>query len=156
MADWLAERGCQDSNMRVGLIAALGWGATGILFPLMPNAFLATTLLIPTVFLMSQPVGVAAAAIQEMVPNDMRGQASALYLFVINLIGLGLGPTAVAMMTDFVFHSDRAINYSLVVVGTLAHLVAAALLAIGLRPFRHSLDRLRDRTLGASVPHGEA
>ncbi|HJY88605.1 MAG TPA: MFS transporter [Candidatus Acidoferrales bacterium] len=156
MADWLAERGCQDSNMRVGLMAALGWGATGILFPLMPNAFLATTLLIPTVFLMSQPVGVAAAAIQEMVPNNMRGQASALYLFVINLIGLGLGPTAVAMMTDFVFHNDRAINYSLVVVGTLAHLVAAALLGIGLRPFRHSLDRLKDRTLGASVPHGEA
>jgi MFS family permease len=149
MADWLAQRGFQDSNMRVGLIAALGWGPTGILFPLMPNGYLAAALLVPTVFLMSQPVGVAAAAIQEMVPNVMRGQASALYLFVINLIGLGLGPTAVAMVTDFVFHNDNAINHSLVAVGILAHLGAAALLWIGLKPFRHSLDRLKDWTLGA-------
>ncbi len=146
VADWLAQRGFQDANMRVGLIAALAWVPTGMLFPLMPNGNLAVTLLVPTVFLMSQPVGVAAAAIQEMMPNVMRGQASALYLFVINLIGLGLGPTAVAMMTDFVFHNDNAINYSLVVVGTLAHLGAATLLWIGLKPFLRSLDRLKDWT----------
>jgi len=99
MADWLAQRGFQDASMRVGLIVALAWVPTGMLFPLMPNGNFAAALLVPTVFLMGQPVGVAAAAIQEMMPNAMRAQASALYLFVINLIGLGAGPTAVAMTT---------------------------------------------------------
>ena len=146
VADWLAQRGFQDANMRVGLIVALAWLPSGMLFPLMPNGSFAAALLIPTVFLMGQPVGVAAAAIQEMMPNAMRAQASALYLFVINLIGLGAGPTAVAMMTDFVFHNDKAIHYSLVVVGTLAHLGAATLLWIGLRPFLRSLDRSKDWT----------
>ncbi len=146
VADWLAHRGFRDANLRVGLIAALAWIPTGILFPLMPNGNLAVALLIPTVFLMGQPVGVSVAAIQEMMPNVMRGQASALFLFVVNLIGLGLGPTAVAMATDYVFHNDRAIHYSLVVVGTLAHFGAAALLWIGLKPFLRSLDHLKDWT----------
>jgi MFS family permease len=143
IADWLAQRGFQDANMRLGLIAALAWMPTGILFPLMPSGKLAAALLIPTVFLMGQPVGIAAAAIMDIMPNVMRGQASAFYLFVINLIGLGLGPTAVAMVTDYVFHSDKAVHYSLVAVGTLAHLGAAALLWIGLKHFLRSLDRLK-------------
>jgi hypothetical protein len=74
----------------------------------------------------------------------MRGQASALYLFVINLIGLGLGPTAVAVMTDYVFRNDNAVNYSLLVVGTLTHIGSATLLWAGLKPYRRSLERLKE------------
>lgn len=146
LADWLAQRGFRDSNMRLGLIGSLAWLPAGALYPLMPNGNLAIAVLIPTVFLTSMPVGVAAAAIQEMMPNVMRGQASALYLFVINLIGLGLGPTAVALMTDYVFKNDNAVHYSLLVVGTLAHLGAAVLLWMGLKPYVRSLDRLKDWT----------
>jgi MFS family permease len=146
LADWLARRGFQDSNMRVGMIGALVWLPAGALYPLMPTGNLAFAVLIPTIFLTSMPVGVAAAAIQEMMPNVMRGQASAVYLFVINLIGLGLGPTAVAVLTDYVFHNDNAVNYSLLIVGTLAHIGAAVLLWAGLKPYRRSLERLRDWT----------
>jgi MFS family permease len=94
----------------------------------------------------SAPFGVAPAAIQQIMPNAMRGQASAIYLFVVNLIGLGLGPTAVALTTDFVFRDDQAVNYSLLIVNTVAHLVAAMLLWIGLKPFMSSLDRLKEWT----------
>lgn len=146
LADWLAGRGFRDANMRVGLISAVAWLPAGMLYPLMPSGNLAAGVLVPTIFLTSLSVGVAAAAIQEMMPNVMRGQASALYLFVINLVGLGLGPTAVALMTDYVFRSDGAVGYSLLVVGTVAHLGAAALLWIGLEPYRRSLDRLKDWT----------
>ena len=88
------------------------------------------------------PFGVAAAAIQEMMPNEMRGQASAIYLFVVNLIGLGLGPTAVAVMTDYVFRDDNMVNYSLLVVASVAHIGAALLLWLGLKPYLASLARL--------------
>jgi len=146
LADWLVRRGFDDANLRVGLIGAIVWLPLGILYPLMPTGELALALLAPTIFLTSMPVGVAAAAIQEMMPNVMRGQASAIYLFVINLIGLGLGPTAVALITDYAFHNDNAINYSLLLVGTAAHLAAAVLLWAGLKPYRRSLERLRDWT----------
>ena len=141
-ADWLAERGYRDANMRVALMAALGWLPSGVLYLLVPDATWAAILLAPTIFFVSAPWGVAAAAIQQMMPNAMRGQASALYLFTMNLIGLGLGPTAVALMTDYVFRDDRAVNYSILVVGVTAQLAGAALLWASLKPFLRSLDRL--------------
>ena len=146
LADWLARRGFPDANMRVGVIGALTWLPAGILYPLMPSGNSAAAVLVPTIFVTSLPVGVAAAAIQEMMPIVMRGQASALYLFVINLIGLGLGPTAVAMVTDYVFHNDNAVHYSLLIVGTIAHVGSGLLLWRGLKPFVSSLDRLKEWT----------
>lgn len=142
LADLMAKRGRSDANMRVGLYAALGALPMVVLFPLMDSAFWASMLLAPTVFCLSMPFGVAPAAIQEIMPNSMRGQASAIYLFVITLIGLGVGPTAVALVTDFVFADDNALRYSLLIVTTLAVLMSIILLAKSLKPYRESVTRL--------------
>ncbi|WP_068830560.1 spinster family MFS transporter [Pseudomonas sp. BMS12] len=143
LADWLAKHGRTDANMRVGLYAALGALPLVLMFPLMPDAFWACVLLAPTIFCLSMPFGVAPAAIQEIMPNSMRGQASAIYLFVITLFGLGLGPTAVALVTDYVFADDNALRYSLLIVTTLAVLGSVLLLWRGLHPYRESLQRLQ-------------
>lgn len=142
LADWMAKRGRSDANMRVGLYAALGALPMVVLFPLMDSAFWASVLMAPTVFCLSMPFGVAPAAIQEIMPNSMRGQASAIYLFVITLVGLGIGPTAVALVTDFVFADDAALRYSLLIVTTLAVLSSITLLAKSLKPYRESVVRL--------------
>ncbi|CAM2949289.1 major facilitator superfamily transporter [Ectopseudomonas mendocina] len=142
LADWMAKRGRSDANMRVGLYSALGALPMVTLFPLMDTAFWASLLMAPTVFCLSMPFGVAPAAIQEIMPNSMRGQASAIYLFVITLIGLGIGPTAVALVTDFVFADDAALRYSLLIVTTLAVLMSIILLAKSLKPYRESVTRL--------------
>jgi len=142
LADWMAKRGRSDANMRVGLYAAIGALPLVLLFPLMDTAFWASLLLAPAVFCLSMPFGVAPAAIQEIMPNSMRGQASAIYLFVITLIGLGVGPTAVALVTDFVFADDNALRYSLLIVTTLAVLMSIILLAKSLKPYRESVTRL--------------
>ena len=115
-ADWLMKRGYRDATMRTGLFVALAWFPFGMLYPLVSDPWIAVALLIPSAFLASAPFGVAPAAIQQMMPNPMRGQASAVYLFVVNLIGLGLGPTAVALITDYVFRNDHAVHYSLLIV----------------------------------------
>jgi MFS family permease len=144
LSDWLARRGHEDANMRVGLLAAVCGIPSGIAFPLVPDAYMAVTMVaISTVFL-SMPFGVAPAAVQEMMPNDMRGQASAVYLFVVNLIGLGVGPTAVALATDYVFKNDAAVGYSLLLVGSVAQAGALLLLWAGLAPYRRTLANLRD------------
>ncbi|MBB6340336.1 MFS family permease [Pseudomonas fluvialis] len=143
LADWLAKQGRRDANMRVGLYAAIGALPCVLLFPLMDSALWACVLLVPAVFCLSMPFGVAPAAIQEIMPNSMRGQASALYLFVITLIGLGIGPTAVALVTDFVFANDNALRYSLLIVTALAVLSSIILLSRGLAPYRDSVERLQ-------------
>lgn len=144
LADWLAKHGRSDANMRVGLYAAIGALPFVLAFPLMGDAFWASVLMAPTVFCLSMPFGVAPAAIQEIMPNAMRGQASALYLFVITLIGLGIGPTAVALVTDFVFADDNALRYSLLIVTALAVLSSIILLYRGLAPYRDSVERLKE------------
>ena len=93
-------------------------------------------------FALAMPFGVAPAAIQEIMPNPMRGQASAMYLFVITLIGLGVGPTAVALLTDFVFQDDQALRYSLLIISLLATSLAVLLLLASLRPYRESVERV--------------
>jgi MFS family permease len=142
LADRMAQSGRSDATMRVGLFAAIASVPFGALFPLMADANLAAALLAVMVFFLAMPFGVAPAAIQEIMPNAMRGQASALYLFVVNLLGLGLGPTAVALVTDYVFQDDRAVRYSLLIVTAVAELIAIALLWLGQRPYRESLVRL--------------
>ena len=38
---------------------------------------------------------------QSVVPPHMRATAAAILLFIINLIGLGLGPLAVGLLSDY-------------------------------------------------------
>lgn len=145
ITDGLVRRGVRDAALKVGIAAGLACLPGAILYPLMPTGFLAAALLVPFAFFIAWPFGVAIAALQQMMPNEMRGQASAVYLFVLNLVGLGLGPTAVAAATDYLFRDDAAVRFALVLVAVPAHLGAVALLWMGLRPFRESLDRLEDR-----------
>jgi MFS family permease len=137
-ADWLASRGYPDATMRVGLIVSLAWFPAGICIYLIPNAWMALAVLALAQMFTSAPFGVAPAAIQQIAPPNLRGQASAIYLFVLNLIGLGLGPTAVAMTTDYVFGDDQMVGMSLLAVTSVAHVLSSALLYYGLKPFAAS------------------
>jgi len=39
--------------------------------------------------------------LQMATPNKMRGQVSAIHLLAANLVGIGFGPTAIALITDY-------------------------------------------------------
>lgn len=151
LADRLAKKGYKDSKMRVGLIAAVLHIPFGILYPLLPSWEWVVLVLCPSVFTVAMPFGVAPAAIQEMMPNRMRAQASAVYLFVLNLIGLGLGPSAVAWCTDYIYEDPMQVGMSLLWVSTLFGVVASILLYLGMRHFKTSLKNLEDWQNGVPV-----
>lgn len=168
LADRLADKGYKDAKMRTGLIAAVAHIPFGILFVIVPNPWVAYIIMMPASFLLAMPFGVAPAAIQEMMPNQMRGQASAIYLFVVNLIGLGLGPTGVALCTEYLFNPDTSFGptaikaitpfmnlagrtvddnmvwAALLVTSTLAGVIASVLLYLGLGNFRKSIKHRDD------------
>jgi MFS family permease len=150
LADRLLRRGYTDAKMRVCLIAALAIALFTLLFPLMPSGVLAMLFFTPVMFFTAFPMGAAAAAIQEVTPSDMRAQASSLYLFVANIIGLGLGPTAIALVTDYVFHNDSAVRYSLAIVATIAVLGAAALFWAALAPYRRMVESANEQRAAAA------
>jgi MFS family permease len=143
LADRWLRQGIDDASLRVGVWAASLLIPFSVIYLLMPSGGLAAALMVPMVFLVAMPFGAAPAAIQEIMPNRLRGQASAIYLFLVNLVGLGLGPTAVALVTDYVFHDDLAVRYSMIIVGCSACVVAAITLSAGLKPYRTSVARQR-------------
>lgn len=143
LADAVRARGRQHGNLMVGLGIALVSIPTQFLLFLAPTGGWATVWLVPACMWAAAPFGIAPAAIQQMMPNPMRGQASAVYLFILNIIGLGLGPTAVAMCTQYVFGRDDAVRYSLLIVTAAACALAAILLRAGFQPFQRSMECLR-------------
>ena len=142
-ADYLRKRGRGNATLFVGVLIGLVWLPVNCLLYLAPSATWATIWLVPGCALAAAPFGIAPAAIQQMMPATMRGQASAVYLFSINLIGLGIGPTAVGALTQYAFRSDEAVRYSLVIVTSVACALAAAVLYGALKPFVASLERVR-------------
>jgi phosphate/sulfate permease len=61
---------------------------------------------------------------QSLAKVPMRATASAILLFILNIIGLGLGPQLIGWMNDTIFASQgqEAIRYSLVVIAIIGGL----------------------------------
>jgi len=80
---------------------------------------------------------VAITAIQDVVPNHMRGIAIALASFGNMMFGLGGGTTLTAWINDHVFRDPLAIGMSMTLVALPACLLAMVLFWHGWRVTRH-------------------
>ena len=139
VSDLLMARGHADAKLRVGIIAAIANLLCGIAYTLAPTASLSVAALVPYNFFASFAFGAAVAAVQEITPNRMRAQIGALFMSAMTLIGLGLGPSVVGLLTDRVFGDDAAVRYSLLAVTVVGLGAAAGLLGAGLTPYRRSV-----------------
>lgn len=134
----LMARGHGDAPLRIILGIALLWLVPATLGPLASSSTLALLAALPIVFCLNAYYGVGIAALQFITPNRMRAQASALLLFCTNFFGLALGPSAVAMLTDFLFQDDTALHQSLALLPLLVCPLAAGLAWQGLAAFRRA------------------
>lgn len=139
VADSLLARGYTDAKLRVGIMAALGNIVCGAIYTLAPEAGLAVAALVPYNFFASFAFGAAVAAVQEITPNRMRAQVGAFVMSVITLVGLGIGPTLIGVLTSAVYGRDSAVRYALLWVTLFGLAGAATLLAAGLAPYRRSV-----------------
>ena len=128
--------------MRVPAIASLLSLPFSFLFYLWPEGRTAILLAIPGALLGPIYLGPTFAMTQSLVRPSMRALASSILLFIINLIGLGLGPWFVGMLSDALkpSYGVDSIRYALlgtVVVGaawsSVHYLLASRTLAEDLR-----------------------
>jgi len=137
IADLLYQRGYKDGLMRTCFYAALlVLLPASILTPLMPTPATMIGLLCLSTMGGAVVTATGAAALMMVTPNQMRGQATAAYFFVINALGLTLGPTAVALVTDYAFADPAALRYSLAVICFAAGLLAMGFLGANLPLYR--------------------
>jgi MFS family permease len=139
--DWLLKKGRSDGPMLAGFIGAAGMLVPAVAFTLVDSLGFSLALLVVAMFFASFPMPTSTAAMQTLAPNQMRAQISAVFLLISNLIALGIGTTLVALLTDKVFGSPKAVGSSMSIVNLVATLLAAALLWFGCKQFRLSLAR---------------
>ena len=142
LSDWLARRGYLDAPLRAALIGTVILVPFAVAAPLMANASVSLWLFAPLLFFVSFPFGPAAAGLQLMTPPLMRAQMSAVYLFFVNLTGIGFGGTATALVTDFVFKDDLKLHWSMASIAAVGGVLAAVLLAAALKPCRETMGAL--------------
>ena len=145
LAEWLAKKGYDDANMRVAFISTIACVPTSVLFPLMPDPYWAIAIYAVNNFLVSLSPGPQNAALQTVTPNQMRAQATAMFLFLFNLVGFSLGPLTVALFTDYVFGSEAMLRYSLAINYALLSPLACYIFWYVLKPYRLSVQRARER-----------
>jgi MFS family permease len=140
---WLADKwvknGVLEGRLRVSVIG-ITLGILGFVATLMPTAELAILLLAIPVFGLAMPFGAATAAIQEIMPNQVRATASSILLFIVNLVGMGIGPLLVAQFTDSVFKDESMIRYSLMMLFLVGGSIGLAFSVLALKPYRKVME----------------
>ena len=138
LADRYVKRGKTDGKIRVGVISGMGILLSSFNFLLSDPNMILFSLAVPS-FFAAFAFGASVAAVQEIMPNRVRAFASAIFLFVVNIIGLAGGPFIVAFFTDSVFYDEKLIKYSLVALYIIGGLASTLFYTLGLKPYREAV-----------------
>jgi MFS family permease len=130
LCDRLTQRGWKDAPIVVAIISGCGIAVLSSFPPFMPTVPLVWAAVFISGITFNAYNGVGPMAVNQVTPNQYRAQVSAVYLFVVNALGLGVGPTLVPFLNEHVFHDPAKIRYSLVLVVFCAAASAVVLLLI--------------------------
>ncbi len=148
LADYFRGRGHFDNKMLVGLLAGLGCIIGSVLFTL-PSYRVATFGVVVVSYLVAFNFGNVQGALAELVSSRMRGFTTAIFLLFTNLLQATVGPLAVGLLNNHVFHDPNAIGLSMRIVVPSAFALAAVSLALGRRPFRSVVGAIQNARLAA-------
>jgi MFS family permease len=128
LCDRLTKRGWKDAPIVVAAISACGIAVLSSFPPFMPTVPLVWVAIFVAGITFNAYNGVGPMAVNQVTPNQYRAQISALYLFVVNALGLGVGPTLVPFINEQLFHDPLKIRYSMVLVVFCSAAIALILL----------------------------
>jgi predicted MFS family arabinose efflux permease len=134
---WLGDRFGHSQHAQYARIPAIAFVATvpfyilAILSPTLTLSFF--VLLVPTALGLIW-LGPVISVIQHLVPPNMRATASAIFLFINNLIGIGLGTFAIGLLSDTLQaqFGDDSLRYS-ILAGTGFYIIASVLFFLAAR-----------------------
>ncbi|MEJ0038478.1 MAG: MFS transporter [Gammaproteobacteria bacterium] len=146
LADWWQRRNVVDGTLRVGLISLIG---VGILLPtamVLPEASWTVGVLVVAVYFIGLPIGCSYAALQYIFPNQVRGVASAIVLFIVNFTGLGLGSLLPGLLNDRLFQDPLKVGYSIALTVVITSLFGITIVLLTMKPYRRHYAEMRGVT----------
>lgn len=142
-ADIAARRGGVHRNLLAPAIAAVISIPFWVPFFLADNVAVAIAAAVIPISLSASFIGPCIATVQTIAPPAMRARAAAIQLFVGNLIGLGLGPLVIGVLSDLlrpVFGAD-SLRYAMFA-GVAAAVASIPFYLIAARHVPDDLERL--------------
>jgi MFS family permease len=120
-----SKRGAYVVIPALAFVATVPFYVVAILSPNLTMTFFA--MLVPTALGLVW-LGPVLSAIQHVVPPNMRATASAFFLFINNLIGIGVGTAAIGMLSDHfqAQYGDDSLRYA-ILAGTSFYVFASLL-----------------------------
>ena len=139
LADKLTKMGGKDGPMRAMYYGVIVTVITNILYPLMPTGNWAMVIYIPSILGGAMASACGAAAVVHIAPNQVRGQATAIYWLIINVVGLMLGPTSVGYLTDLM-GDPSMLRYAMAGIPLVVGIPAILLIIWGLKHYAVASD----------------
>ena len=108
--------GNEKRQMRALAVVFILLGIASLGSYMATDRHVALTFVALSAFLSTLPNGPILSAIQNLVADNMRSVTLALLLLVANLVGLGLGPLAIGVLSDILHGSlaDESLRYALI------------------------------------------
>jgi len=119
-----------------------------VVFYTTTNVNVALIVAVPITVFGAMYLGPTFAMTQSMVPPSMRALASAILLFILNLIGLGLGPVFAGALSDFFkeAYAEQSIRYSLFILAVVGNLWSAIHYYFAAKTLRVDLEAKNNMT----------
>jgi predicted MFS family arabinose efflux permease len=120
VARWFGQD--EKGQMRLCALTIASLVPCYVLFLLLPEKHAALVALLPVVIVFSFILGPVFALMQRMVADEMRATTLAVVMLLANLIGMGLGPQIVGILSDLwepALGAD-ALRYSMLVMAMVA------------------------------------
>lgn len=145
VADKVATRQRKYSLWLVSVATMFAWL---FVFPiyLLDNAYWVLAAFVMPAIFSNFYLATTFAQVQGLVGLRMRAVASALLLFLLNIIGLGLGPMSTGILSDLLRESfgDDSLRYSLLIIGAVIGPWSAWHYFVAGRHIEADLDRVDD------------
>lgn len=138
LIDVLAQRG--SPTAKLSLLSVLPLFALPATFATFAPTPFTAALLIANVVLVYPMIGTSMlAAIQQLVPNDMRGASVGLFGVTNTLLGSALGPLLIALVTEHLLADPKAVGRGMLIVGIPALIASVCCFRVALRALRRAL-----------------
>lgn len=105
-------------------------------FPLVPSLPLACVLFVTFFSAAAAVVSAGPSVLQEVSPPGMRATVAAIYVFVINGVGIGFGPSVTAAIGDAFFPGGDGIRSAMAIVAPAGYAIGAVLFFVAARRAR--------------------
>jgi len=138
---WLAKKRRQDGPILVMGLQCLAWVIFGTAKCLAPTPEWALIGHAGTSLFATWALTAALTALNQVTPNQLRGQVVSVYTLLIGLVGIAVGSGAVGLLSDYVFNYPTGIAPSLAVMCFVGGMIGVVLVTMGRNGYRIAVQR---------------